>query len=290
MLALQELRRMAPELSRPDQFVSIGTGSCSAGKATSVDASTGAAASFFFGNNSLQQTFKHYWSENFNGDKKFASMRATMAITLPDEASEIDRWLRRFNLPLDEQLPDLADAQAMDSLATTAWAHFSSDLAVHDLARAVLASSFYFELRCMPMYERGYYTCYGRILCRIPVTKPAFSTLMRKLDSKGACFLAQRRTARVNKSAALSFDRTGNFSKPICVRVQSLEEQLDVRLRFPDMGDYHVSASPLSIGTLIRLQNLEWKRLHDTCSRTGLPTVKRGPSDGCPRAVKRRCS
>lgn len=30
MLALQELRRMAPELSRPDQFVSIGTGSCSA--------------------------------------------------------------------------------------------------------------------------------------------------------------------------------------------------------------------------------------------------------------------
>ncbi|KAL5401414.1 hypothetical protein PMIN03_011528 [Paraphaeosphaeria minitans] len=228
MLAMQELQRMAPELRRPDQFVSVGTGVSRASQATG----TGCKGSFLFGNNSLRQTFKHYWSENFDGDKKFASMRHMMAATLPDVTGDIDGWLRRFNLSVEEELPDLSDARAMDELADAAWALFTSDPALQDLARAVLASSFYFELRRMPMYENGYYTCYGRILCRIPVTKPAFSGLMRKLDAMGARFLLQERTVRQMKPTAASFDQTGNFSKPVSLRVRDLEEPLDVRLRF----------------------------------------------------------
>ncbi|KAH8710251.1 hypothetical protein GQ44DRAFT_626663 [Phaeosphaeriaceae sp. PMI808] len=285
ILAMQELQRIAPELRRPDQFISIGTGIC---RARQTD-DTETHSSFFFGNNSLQQTFKHYWNENFDGDKKFASMRDMMAVTIPDGAADIDQWLRRFNLPLDGELPDLSDAQAMDGLANAAWAHFTSHPTLHDLSLAILASNFYFELRCMPMYEKGYYTCYGRILCRIPVTKPAFPALMQKLRTLGAHFLVQKQTSRERKSMSISFDRTGNFSKPFCLRVKNLEDQLDVRLKFLGTRDYHISASPFPINTLIKLQKLEWNRLSHISSQCFSPTKKRRASDCNSRVAKRRC-
>ncbi|KAF9730292.1 hypothetical protein PMIN01_12225 [Paraphaeosphaeria minitans] len=286
MLAMQELQRMAPELPRPDQFVSVGTGLSRASQA----AGTGGKDSFLFGNNSLRQTFKHYWSENFDGDKKFASMRNMMAATLPNGTGDVDGWLRRFNLSLEEELPDLADARAMDDLANAAWVLFTSDPALHDLARAVLASSFYFELRCIPMYENGYCTCYVRILCRIPVTKPAFTGLLQKLDAMGARFLLQKRTARQIKPVAASFDQTGNFSQPVSLRVRDLEEPLDVRLRFLGTRGYHISASPVSIDTLIKQQKLELASLSHAGSAYNSPTKKRRPSGHCHRKVKRHCS
>lgn len=260
MIAMQELQKIAPELKRPDQFVSVGTGLDTRRQTTGTETHW----SLIFGNNSLWQTFQHYWNESFDGDKKFANMRHVMAATFPKEAGDVDDWLRRFNLPLDGGLPDLADARAMETLADAAWNHFASDPAVHDLANAVIASCFYLELRCMPMYEQGLYICYGRILCRIPVTKPAFSGLMRKLDSLGAQFLVQKRTVRNIRATALSVDRTGNFSKPVCVRVRDLKDQVDVRLRFQGSCGYHISASPVSMDTLIRQQRLEWFSL--TCN------------------------
>lgn len=263
--------------------MSIGTGTCKAKQMCSTD------PGLVFSNNSLQQTFKHYWRDNFDGDKKFLNMRHMMAVTLPDEASDIDQWLRRFNLPLDAELPDLADAQAMDGLAAAAWAHFASDPALHDLARAVLASSFYFELRCLPIYEKECYTCYGRILCRVPVTKPAFSALMRKLGSMCSQFLIQGRASRERKPTAFAFDRTGNFSKPLCFRVRNLEDHLDVRLKFPDTHSYHISASPMSIKSLIKLQKLEWVGLSKSGSKKSC-SAKRSRSNGfCARTAKRHC-
>ncbi|KAL5441101.1 hypothetical protein PMIN06_009453 [Paraphaeosphaeria minitans] len=286
MLAMQELQRMAPEQRRPDQFVSVGTGVSRASRATG----TAGKGSFLFGNNSLLQTFKHYWSENFDGDKKFASMRHMMAATAPDGTADMDGWLRRFNLALEDELPDLADVGAMDDFAKSAWALFASDPALHDLVRAILASSFYFELRCMPIYENGYYTCYGRILCRIPVTKPVFPELMQKLDAMGARFLTQKRTTREIKPTATSFDHTGNFNKPVSFRVRDLEDPLDVRLRFSGTRDYHISASPVSIETLIKQQNLEWASLSHTGLGYNRSTSKKRPAGPCHRATKRHCS
>jgi hypothetical protein len=285
MLAMQEARKMAPEMRRPDQFVSIGTG-ISRQKQT-VGAED--RASFLFGNNSLRQTFRHYWSENFEGDKKFASMRHTMAAALPAAAGEMDQWLRRFNLPLDRDPPDLADASAMDDLSDAAWAHFKSDPSLHDLAHAILASSFYFELQCMPMYEQGRYTCFGRILCRIPVTNPVFPALMQKLETQRAYFLIQQRKSRAGWSSAISFDHIGNFSCPFSLRVQDLEDALDVRVQFSGRRSYHVSASPIPLTTLIGLQKLQWSSLLPTRPGNSGYTKKRATSENQIQPGKRRC-
>jgi hypothetical protein len=283
MLAMQEQQRITPELRHPDQFVSIGTGMCTARQV----ADTEAHPSFFLGNNSLQQTFNHYWTENFDGDKQFAKTRNMMSIAFPNGADAIDQWLRRFNLPLDGELPDLADAHAIEGLANAARTHFASDPALHDLAHAIYASTFYTELRCMPLYENGHYICYGRILCRIPVTKPVFSAFMRKFDTIGARFLVQKRKARVGKPMTTSFDHTGNFSRPFCFRVRDLDDLLDIRLEFSGTRSYQISASPLPINTFVKLQKLEHRSLlytglhNDQCTRkrqsttSPSPTVKR---------------
>lgn len=277
---------MLPEFRYPDQFVSIGTGACR----TRHVADTKSQSSFFFGDNSLRPTLQHYGSENFSGDRQFVSTRNTMAVVLPEGASEIDDWFRRFNLPLEGELPNLADVQAIDGLADAAWTHFTSDPALHDLALAVLASNFYPELRCMPIYENGHYSCYGRILCRIPVSKPVFSALMNKLSTMGARFLVQNRKSRASRPMTTSSDHTGNFSWPFSLRVRDLEDQLDIRLEFSDTHSYHISTCPLPINSFIKLQRLEWRSLSHTRLHGRHDTRKRPSSPCLSLAVRRRRS
>jgi hypothetical protein len=253
LLALQEARRIAPGLKRPDQFVSVGTG---VSKASDVRAAN--TRSITLGNNSLFEAAQHYWRDNFDGDKQFASMRHVMDISAAGEASEIDGWFRRFNLPLDGQLPDLADADAIDSLAEAAWSYFESQQGIRELALSSIASLFYFELRRMPTYENGRYTCYGRILCRISVLNPALTKLIKKLEEASARFVVCGRTLLAIRSKFASLDRSGNFSKPVCLHVSSLSDPIDMRLRLPDTQLLPISASPSSIALLVKLQRLDW--------------------------------
>jgi hypothetical protein len=270
-LALQELFRLAPEFRRPDQFVSVGTGVSKKNEKKPPDTKS----SVYFGKNSLYATAQHYLRDNFDGDKQFSSLRSMMTVTLPHASSCIDEWLRRFNLPLQGQLPDLANAPAMDGLADAALTHFSSDPAIHELARSILASSFYFQLRCMPMYEKGRYTCYGRIMCRIPVTHTAFAALMLKLDSMCAQFVVQGRVLHASKLWS-SFDAIGNFSKPLIVNIRDLEDTIDIRLKLLKKYSHRISASPISARSLIRMQNLDWVSV-----RTVLPQTSRSSKRPC---------
>jgi hypothetical protein len=277
-LALRELRKMMPGLRRPHQFVSVGTGTC---KAKLANASSG----MVFSNGSIYQAFQHYMAHHFDGDKEFQEMRHALSMGLPEEANDIDQWFRRFNLPLDATLPDLADAQAMDSLADAAQEHFTSDPAVDDLARAVLASCFYFELLCLPKFENGLYECYGRILCRMPVTAPAFESLMRQINSASAQFVVPHG----ERVIAAAFDRTGNFNKSISFRIKRLDELVSIRLLLLDTYSYHISTSPFSIESLIKLQKLEWAVLKVTNPRASSSTKRKQQSGELAPPAKRCC-
>jgi hypothetical protein len=253
LLALQEARRLAPELKRPDQFVSVGTGVSKAS-----DAHVANTRSSKYGNNSLLQAAQHYWKDNFDGDKQFASMRHVMHVSAPGDTNEIDSWFRRFNLPLDGQLPDLADANAIDNLAEAAWSYFESYQPIQELALSSIASLFYFELRCMPAYGNGRYTCYGRILCRFSVLSPALPKLIEKLEEASARFIVNGKTLLAVRSKFASLDRSGNFSKPVCFHVSSLSDPIDMRLRLTDTQILPISASPSSIASFAKLQRLDW--------------------------------
>ena len=288
MLAIQELQKIAPKLSRADHFVSVGTGISTIKRVAKPDV----YPSLLFGNSSLQQTAKHYWSENFNGDKRFALMRQMLSASLPGGVANVDKWLHRFNLPIESELPDLADASAIPSLAEAARSYFTVDPALRDLADAALALSFYFELQPgrMPIYERGSYTCHGFIRCRIPGTSPAFSTLMQKLDNLDASFQIQLQVCHSGETMSRWLDRHGHFSKPVCLRVSSLNDELDVRLRLREDRIHHISASPLTFKTLIDLQMLEWSALKNVHVTTSITSKKRRLRDPPLQAAKRHCS
>jgi hypothetical protein len=283
LVALQEMKRVMPECRRPDQFVSVGTGACGIRRICSPEAKSSCMSSM----SSIPQAFEHYWKNNFDGDSQFLKLRQALTVMLPDGDGDVDKWFRRFNLSLEAELPDLADAQAMDSLADAAMAHFISEPAIEDLALSVLASTFYFELRCLPIYEKGYYACYGRILSRVPVAHPAFLALMKRLNSLQAEFVVQGRVVRDKK---LTRERGGNFSKPVCVHVQELEDQVDIRLRLSGKHHYHISASPFSVKSLIDLQKLEWASIRNTGSARLSSTQKRPSSSSHSSRAKRRCS
>jgi hypothetical protein len=263
-LMLQEQQRLDPSFARPDQLVSVGTGICTLNQAEVEPTLTARV-------NPLYQTYQHYMQYNFNGAQHFRNLRDMVKVSIPSQDDNVNQYIRRFDLPVNGPLADLADPAAIDPLGAAAWQYFSSSADVRDLARSIIASTFYIALRRMPVYEKGRYTCYGQILCRIPVTNPGFESLMHKLDTLSATFSVQGRTLSTRASR---FDRLGNFCKPVCVYISRLDECVHARVQFANTRAYDLSASPISVASLIKLQKLDWP---GACM--GAP--KRGP-------VKRR--
>lgn len=214
-------------------------------------------------------------------------MYQTIKATLPGDSCDIAHWLHRLDLPMDAQLPDLADAQAMDSLSVAAFEHFSSLPDVEDLARALIASSFYFALRAMPKFENGYFACYGRVLNRFPAASAALSPLLHKMNVAKAQLIIQGRQISLS-NVRLLLDRTGNFCKPVHFRVKKLTELVDVRLKTKGKPAQHISASPLSVENVITLQKLNWPVTHTQRSAKGRPAKRPRSADFSGSYVKRR--
>jgi hypothetical protein len=266
-LMLQELQRLDPRFRRPDQLVSVGTGICTLNRAE-VEPTLATRVP-------LYQTYQHYLQNNFDGSQQFRNMRDIVKVSVPAEADNVDQYIRRFDLPVDGPLADLADPAAIDPLGAAAWQYFSSSAEVLDLARSIIASTFYFELRRMPVYEQGRYTCYGRILCRIPAAHSGFVSLMHKLDTLSATFSVQGRTLSTRRSR---FDRLGNFSKPVCLYVSEFDERVHACVHFANTHAYYLSACPVSVASLIKLQKLNWPGAYIDSSERG-PVKRRQPQE-----------
>lgn len=140
----------------------------------------------------------------------------------------------------------------------------------------------------MPVYERGSYTCYGMIRCRIPGVNPAFCQLLQMLDCLDANFQIQMQVNDSREPMSECLDRHGNFSKLVCLRVSSLDDELDIRLRLHEDRIHHISASPLTFKTLVDLQMLEWSALKEAQTATKVVSKKRRLDDSPLQADKRR--
>jgi hypothetical protein len=264
LLALQEVQKVMPDIARPDQLITVGTGNC-----YNTNVETRCKPRFSFSNGSLKQCIDYIGSLIFDGDRHHSEARQVMGVMDSEKADDIDKWFRRFNLTLPTAPPALADVPAMRSLAKAAADHFKSNNEVQDLARSLLASTFYFELRRLPSFSNGLYTCHGRILCRVPVTGVGFQPFMRKMKSMGACFKIKGKIMQqIQGEEPLVYDANGNFSKPVMFRVRSLDDQVDISLRLSEHDErlsehyeYSISASPLCLKALVKVQGLEWSLL-----------------------------
>lgn len=264
LLALQEVQKLVPAYPNPDLLVTIGTGICVPGPPT--DAHTGFAR--IFSSSSLGPAVDHYQG-SFDGTRLSNELYAMLTVA----GRNPDKWYRRFDLPIEGQLPDLADVRVMNGLGRDALAHFGLDRTINDLALAILASNFFIELRRMPVYDNGSYLCYSRILSRISVAHQGFASMIRRLDSLGARFTVQERLYKEPKPTILTTDHVGNFCKPVLFCVEQLDRELDVRVQFPNAKSYDISANRMTVQSLIERQRLDWVGVNDTgCSSRRLGT------------------
>ncbi|KAF1351458.1 FabD/lysophospholipase-like protein [Lizonia empirigonia] len=254
LLALQEAQRLAPAYPNPDQLVTVGTGTCMSGP--QADPHSGFAR--ILNRTSLGPALNHYQG-SFDGTRLSNELHTILSIAGRDPS----RWYRRFDLPVEGQLPDLADAGAMAGLANRALAHFTSNRSIDDLAMAILASNFYIKLKRMPVYENGLYHCYTQILSRISMANPGFQSMIRRLDSLEARFVVQGRLYKEPKPTILTTDRVGNFCKPVLFCVEELDKELDVQVLFPKAKSYGISANCMSVESLIERQRLDWVGVSD---------------------------
>jgi hypothetical protein len=266
----------------PDQFVTVGTGTCEAERTTNER--TGLSRALY--ECSLRPALSHYIAITFDGKKASDDLRLMLSIA----GREPERWYRRFDLPLQQSLPDLADTSAMNDLAVTARTYFASDKRVNDVAMGLLASNFYLKLVGMPTYRNGLFVCYGRILSRISVSNPAFTSFFQRLDDLGAHFMIPGLSQRQKTPSILITDHVGNFSRPITLRVKELEKEVDIRLSLSDKRSYSISAMPCTIQSFVERQKLDWVHPrhaiphHSSCGkRRRHETVDSAPT----KAIKR---
>jgi hypothetical protein len=284
-VALFEVNRVLKHLKEPDQFVSVGTGMCNfEGKDEQNLTVPESPLTFRLGQNSIHQAYQYIMKHNFNGEQDFEAFLKMLNIASDDKGNNLQRYLR-FNLGLGSKLPDLADVNAMNSLRETAWKHFQHHPEVQELARSLLVSSFYFELSSAPVYEDGYYICHGKILCRIPVTKAAFFELMNKMRDLSAQFIIDDRILSGKGVTALCFDYTGNFNRSVTFKVEDLDKRVDMRIMISSSLTYHISASPVAMSTLVKVQKLSWVNHRTGEHKRGVKRL-RGPCESAPPCKK----
>ena len=211
---------------------------------------------------SIGPAVNHY-ETSFSGEKMWRELLSILTTA----GREPSRWCRRFDLRTEEKLPDLADTQAMNSLAIAAQSHFATDPAIDDLAMAVLASNFYLELRRVPLYESRCYVCYSRILSRVSVAHSAFVSFFQRLDSLGARFVVEGRLLNKTNSTVLVTDSTGNFCMPVRLCVQDLDQAMSIQVKFGNGKFHDISANRTSVRSLIQRQRLHWVGKQDYTSR-----------------------
>ena len=167
-----------------------------------------------------------------------------------------------FDMDFDGQEPDLDNTSKMQDLQAHARAEFSESKELHNLARRVVASRFYFELESRPRYEKGQISGAGHISCRLRSDDPALEVLLDQLSENSARFLlGDRVLPDVIKPGVIddrSFvHRSGNFRKRLEFNVSDRQHKILIALKEGSSIPNGISGSPFSVDSFIAVQGMD---------------------------------
>jgi hypothetical protein len=159
----------------------------------------------------------------------------------------------RLNLQFEGGEPRLDSVMCMPEMRRKAQADPSLDEPIATVARAMVASLFYFELDAAPELSAGRYNGKGKILCALGPSEPGFRELFRRMsDSSAQILVNDRPVSTVNDPAC--FDKEGNFRKPVDLDGHG---SLGISLREASFRPSHISGSPFTVERLVLLQGLD---------------------------------
>lgn len=277
-IAIAESSLIWREETRIDLVLSLGTGLPSADDHDSAPSMHGR-----IWNNTLMRLFR--WSrsrllEALDGEEVHRKLDETL-----DETT-LARYIR-WNPKFADGLPRLDDLRSMDHLRDVVKSSPYDDEVLR-IKTAILASSFFFELRGIPKYCRnGTFLCEGSI--RIRGDPFLLLELLNSFDSECIEFVKRRiepakseRAKLVEKGVVLGgvdvsdgiCSRCGLFNQKVKFNIRDLEEESAIYLKLGRGREHRISGFP---------QKMDW-----FCEQQGLHDVFSSPRASSCTCICRR--
>jgi hypothetical protein len=160
----------------------------------------------------------------------------------------------RQNIRIKE-IPDIDDISTMDELRVQVQTQPLGNIKRLEIITALLASSFYFELDRLPIYDNQYYRCEGSIRCRNNGLG-AVRALVRLIPSFALEFTFDMGTlATVNEGDVCSWCQ--RFSKSVVFYVRHPSQTIAISLRTSDLSYHNLSSFPKPVEWFVTQQRLE---------------------------------
>jgi hypothetical protein len=273
------MKRLWPAIEQPAVAISIGTGYA----VTKPRKVTEALGSIFKDGFIPRMVRSVMGSRSLDGEKSYHA-----TINGIDEKHR-HRFFR-LNLPMEQGEVEIDDASKVHLLSIQA-SNYLEQCDISSIAYALWASSFFFEVECLPEFEHGFYTCRGTIFCRRP------SELARHIASQypAASFMTDDGQALGLVSGHDDCTICHQYTKAITLEVCQLSQTSAIYLKFARGIWYPISGFPNSISWFIEQQGLgdkfgysaALKRPSPSCQHVR-PNRKRRPSSLEGQAAKRR--
>ena len=139
----------------------------------------------------------------------------------------------------------------MQELRTYIRAEFFDFRKLNDLARAIIALLFYFELESIPKYGNKKILYAGNILYRLRIGNPALEALFDQLFKGSAQFCLGENTILSAVKDRSSINRNGNFRKRVEFSIYNRQYKIFIFLKEGLYSPNNISGSPFSIDSLV---------------------------------------
>lgn len=188
----------------------------------------------------------------------------------------------RLNLPIAGREPELDDARHIQHLPRDVRSFLSGSDSCDEIARALWASSLFFELEDMPTFANGMHHCRGFILCRRPHGQALIDHVLERFPHARLDVNNEQLLGPLSKATGCS--GCSRFSKAVSFEVHHLDEQFTMILEYNGRVRNKISGFPHPISWFVEQQGLgnAFSRLEHTpfsrkrhCSCSTLPVPKR---------------
>ncbi|EGX47261.1 hypothetical protein AOL_s00091g5 [Orbilia oligospora ATCC 24927] len=190
------------------------------------------------------------WSQNFFTRLYRSLMHSLDGQKIWDQfmsrvPSEISHKYHRLNPILRDKEPSLDDARKMGPLKQVAIRQAANDDTIDQLCAQIIASSFFFELSQLPIFQKGSYTCYGHLKLRFGTSRGTGLQILEVIRAKKfRIFLGKDAAEEINLAELVKF------------RVESIDHGFLINIGPSWSGGHAISGFPTSIAHLIEAQCL----------------------------------
>ncbi|KAI9799077.1 MAG: hypothetical protein M1833_004271 [Piccolia ochrophora] len=241
-LILRESKRIWGAGVSPDIVISLGTGSAASPKTPCAPNFRDVVKDGF-----IPRLYRSFLS-SLDGQKDWRDLWNSL-----DDGRRSDYF--RLNISLPGQEPELDDTECMQELRELVRVQSEDKREVRDVAWALLASAFYFELAAAPQFRAGLWMCHGFIRCRAVDN----TAVLEALESMFPCGLEFMIDDCVSVGQLCRTDLCSTcqaYRKEVVFRVRHLQDPISFYLRYNNAMRRKISGFPHPMEWFVAQQGL----------------------------------